>query len=150
MRLRCHFQRIWPFFFQRRELLFIFCLRPVRTGVLDLLFSCAIGRVFANRSRFINLLGFENLQKISLPLGHPLRAEATIPRMLNYEVRFPGFRLDGKAEEYIRSRMDSPLWQKIVGYAVDYKKMEEKEPEALGHIERRVREITGNVYRFAA
>jgi hypothetical protein len=25
IRLRCHFQRIWPFFFQRRELRFIAC-----------------------------------------------------------------------------------------------------------------------------
>jgi len=30
MRLRCHFQRIWPFFFQRRELRFILAPRTVR------------------------------------------------------------------------------------------------------------------------
>ena len=29
MRLRCHFQRIWPFFFQRRELRFMYvCEQP--------------------------------------------------------------------------------------------------------------------------
>lgn len=79
------------------------------------------------------------------------RPEATIPRMLGYEVRFPGFRLDGKAEEYVWSRMNAELWQRIVGYAINYKKMGEKEPETLAHIERRVREITrDDAYRFAA
>lgn len=43
MRLRCHFQRIWPFFFQRRELLFIFCLLH-QYWLLDLVFVLLFAR----------------------------------------------------------------------------------------------------------